>query len=595
MTTLSIDAPFRPFSSSHRCGPLTRLFSKLSEEFLGLSHLDRLYRHVPRFDTEQDFLQHVMRLFNVSLQVNERETQNIPRQGGAIVVANHPFGGFEGVAMAHQLLTIRTDVKVLTTEFLRRVPELQSLFIGVDNLSGSSARRRNGVALREAYRWVKDGGLLVIFPAGEVSHWRPSERAIIDPQWDSVAARIARKTDSPVIPAFFHGYNRMRFQIAGLLHPRLRTLMLAREFIAMRDRTLELNIGKAIPPARFHRLSDEEATVLFRLKCYGLQHVPNPNETLDRAFGLPIASPSSKVVLAAEVASLSRDALLVDGDALQVYCARAADIPNVLQEIGRLREITFRATGEGTGRSRDVDLFDDYYQHLFIWNRQSNEIVGAYRLGLVDEIIQRFGVRGLYTHSLFRYRQRLVDAMSPAIELGRSFVREEYQRSYQPLLLLWKGIGQFVARNPRYRTLFGPVSISSDYETVSRQLLVAFLQSNRYLPELARHVKPRNAFSPRGLGETLSSLALDEPDRLSELLSRIEEDSKGMPILIKQYLKMGGRFIGFNLDQDFNDAVDGLIVVDLAETEVKVLGRYMGRESAEAFLDYHETLDEIAS
>ena len=297
----------------------------------------------------------------------------------------------------------------------------------------------------------------------------------------------------------------------------------------------------------------------------------------------PIAPAEDAALMAAEVEGLPPDRLLGRNGDLQVRYAHAAEIPHLLREIGRLREITFRAAGEGTGRARDIDLFDSYYLHLFVWNGATNELVGAYRLGLADDIVTSFGRRGLYTWSLFRYRRQLLARLGPAIELGRSFVRAEYQRSYSPLLLLWKGIGHFVAAHPRYRVLFGPVSISGDYETTSQQILVEFLRRNNALPELARFVRPRRPFGASGNITPPADL-----DAVSELVSSIEKDGKGIPVLLRQYLKLGGRILGFNVDPQFNNALDGLIMVDLDETDPHVLAKYMGRAEAARFIAYGE-------
>jgi hypothetical protein len=260
-----------------------------------------------------------------------------------------------------------------------------------------------------------------------------------------------------------------------------------------------------------------------------------------------------------------------------------------LQEIGRLREVTFRAVGEGTGKSSDLDMFDSHYLHLFIWNTETAELVGAYRMGLADEILARHGKRGLYTNSLFRYRSQVLRHMNPAIELGRSFVRAEYQKSFSPLMLLWRGVGQFVVRNPRYAVLFGAVSISNRYAQLSRELMVDFLRLHRIDSTLARYVKPRRPFRTRhpAMTEEVNSSHLHNVEELSQMLAQIESDGKGVPILLKQYLKLGGRMLGFNLDDQFGDALDGLVVVDLRRTDVGVLSHYMGEDGAKAFHRYH--------
>jgi putative hemolysin len=315
-----------------------------------------------------------------------------------------------------------------------------------------------------------------------------------------------------------------------------------------------------------------------------------------RASRAPAASAAAvidevpRATLQTEIDALPPDQRLVDRGRFHVYCAHAGQIPWALQEIGRLRELTFRAVGEGTGRCSDIDLFDAFYLHLFVWDAPAASIAGAYRFGLVDQILARHGKRGLYTHSLFKYRTRLLDSLSPAIELGRSFVRAEYQRSYAPLLLLWTGIGQFVERSPQYAVLFGAVSISARYAPASRRLIVEYLSTHSTHPRLAGEVTPRRPFQahPRTAapGGAVST-APHSMDELSRRIAQIEPDGKGVPVLLRQYLHLGGRLLAFNLDQDFADTLDGLIMVDLREVEEAVLARYMGQQGAAAFRAYH--------
>ena len=303
----------------------------------------------------------------------------------------------------------------------------------------------------------------------------------------------------------------------------------------------------------------------------------------------PVVSAIPQALLKAEVEALPAEQGLVASGRFRVQYARAQQIPWCLQEIGRLRELTFREAGEGTGKASDVDLFDAYYLHLFVWDAQAEAIVGAYRMGLTDEILARYGKRGLYTQSLFRYGSRLLHTINPAIELGRSFVRAEYQRSFSALLLLWRGIGRFLLRSPHYAVLFGPVSISSSYAPPSRQLMVEYLKANNIEAELARHVRPRRPFRGRRptLWDEVELANLKDIEDLSRAIARIERDNKGVPILLKQYLKLGGRLLGFNADEQFSDVLDGLIMVDLRASEPRVLARYMGEDGATAFLAHH--------
>jgi len=323
-----------------------------------------------------------------------------------------------------------------------------------------------------------------------------------------------------------------------------------------------------------------------------------PGRRLDEAeiaSPMPIAAAIPCALLKAEIECLPAEQRLVASGNFTVQYARAAQIPWCLQEIGRLRELSFRAAGEGTNKASDIDLFDAYYLHLFVWDAQAEMIVGAYRMGLADEIVERYGRRGLYTQSLFKYGPRLLQTLNPAIELGRSFVRAEYQRSFSPLLLLWRGIGRFILRSPQYAVLFGPVSISNSYAPISRKLMVDYLRTNNSETQLARQVKPRHPFRARRspVWDEVELANLKDIEDLSRAIARIEGDNKGVPILLKQYLKLGGRLLGFNADDQFSDALDGLVMVDLRASEPRVLARYMGEEGAVAFLAHHGTEPEF--
>ncbi len=321
----------------------------------------------------------------------------------------------------------------------------------------------------------------------------------------------------------------------------------------------------------------------------GLSHLKNYKLAGGKDLLEPVINPVDPWVLYAEIEALDTRACLVTSGEYRVYCTHADKIPNVLNELGRLREITFREVGEGTGKAIDLDLFDAYYEHLFIWRGDTQELVGAYRLGRADELHDRFGRKGLYTYSLFKYKKRLLQQINPAIELGRSFVRKEYQRDFQPLSLLWKGIGGYIARNPKYKVLFGPVSISGDYDELSRHILVSFLRANHFMQEFARLVKPRQPVARLSRWVAKSSVTAHSLDDVSRVIAQIEHDNKGMPVLLRQYLKLGGMLLGFNIDKQFNNALDGLIMVDLARADSRVLKRYMGAEAAQAFLEYHNS------
>lgn len=567
------------------------------ERLLGLPDLNDLYAGAWR-PAGAAFPEEALKRLRVSLEIEDADLARVPASGPLVVVANHPFGGVDGLALYALLRRLRPDVKLLGNYLLHRVPELRDTVIPVDPFGGADAIRGSVSGLKTARRWVEAGGCLAVFPAGEVSHLQLATAAIADPAWSPSIARLARRAGAAMLPVHFAGANGALFQLAGLVHPRLRTALLPRELLRRQATTLAVRIGRAVPASRVAAMDDETATALLRARTYVLAPGSRPRARATsaserRRFTRTVAASVPDHRLAAEADALPESCWLGGQGEFRVGLAAAGQIPALLDEIGRLRELTFRAAGEGTGRTRDLDAFDAYYRHLFVWHRGDRAIAGAYRLGLTDEIVAEHGGAGLYTQTLFRYDRRLLDRLSPAIELGRSFVPARYQRDYAPLLLLWKGIGRFVVANPRYRRLFGPVTISHDYSSVSKHLLMAFLEATRRLPDLARLVVPRDP-PPRarrrdeGVVAGRTAFDLDEADAL---IADIEADGRGLPVLLRQYLKLNARLLGWNVDRRFGRALDGLMLVDLVDVPRPLLARYLGKDGAATFLAAHGTGD----
>jgi putative hemolysin len=578
------------FSLRHHLKPAP--VALVLDRLLGLRSLERDYRSIPPSRSPDDFLRHALDRLGVRIDVSDEDLLNLPGSGPAVVVANHPYGGIEGVALALLLRSLRGDVRILANYILGRIPELAELLLLVDPFDTSRSARHNVAAMRAAIRWVTAGGVLVVFPAGEVAHLELRSMSVTDPPWSPKIARIVRRSGAPVVPVYFDGHNGPLFQIAGLIHPFLRTVLLPRQLLKRRGTSLPARVGRPVPSERLRRFNDDLETIEYLRRRTEILAERRPAAEAGsnvpvqpRRNPTPVASisdPLDPEVLADEVAALPAERLLVDEGDRKVLVANAREIPNVLREIGRLRELSFRNVGEGTGRELDLDRFDVGYEHLFVWQAERNEIVGAYRICRTDDTLFREGIGGLYTATLFRYSRRLFEAMGPALELGRSFVRPEYQKSFSSLALLWKGIGRYVLRHPRYTTLFGPVSISADYRLPSQQLIVSFLKQNSYTHDWSRWVRPLTPLKSSGSQRIrIAGRELRHLEDVSALISEIENDHKGVPILLRQYLKLGGRLLGFNVDPNFSNVLDVLLMVDLTRTEERVLTRYLGREGAE--------------
>lgn len=570
------------------------------ERFLYLDQLEQIYEASSALTSDdKDFLTAALEVLEIECDPQPEDLARIPKEGPLVVVANHPFGGVEGIILVNILRRVRPDVKIMANYLLGRMPEMNPYSIYVDPFGTDRSPKQNIRPIKESIEWLKEGHVLAVFPSGEVSHLDLSRRQVRDPVWSETVAGIIRRAKAPVAPIYFAGRNGNLFQLFGLLHPRFRTAMLPHEVLNKRQQRIEARIGRAIPFKRLEGFEDRTGLMGYlRFRTYLLSNRGTHPKEKKRRILKPFRPKDKPIIDAVDPERLQQEivtlrekgGMLMETDDLAVFCGRADELPNILREIGRLREITFRAENEGTGQEIDLDRFDNHYLHLFVWSKVKQEIVGSYRIGMTDEILARHGKKGLYTSTLFRYKRKLLEQMGPSLEMGRSFIRPEYQRNYASLLLLWKGISQLLIRNPRYRNLFGPVSINNDYHSVSRQLLVAFLKINNFEPELAQLVKARNPLQFRPIREWdpetfVTSSPLDVGD-LSEAISEIEKDQKGIPILLKQYLRLGGKLLSFNVDPDFSDVLDGLILVNLDEVDEQIVERFMGKEDGRAFLAY---------
>lgn len=566
----------------------TRAFNRAYADYLGARETAK---GLPLFDF-------VLHRLGLEYRLGGGDLERIPTSGPLFVVANHPYGGLDGLILGSMLQQVRPDTKFLANRLLGRVAGMEERCFFVDIFGGKAAARSNVAALRAALRWLEEGHVLATFPAGEVSHLNWRQMRVVDPVWVENLAPLIRRSRASVLPVFFKGRNRNLFQLAGLVHPRLRTLLLPGELVRGRRCAVEVRIGKPVSAKHLERFeSDRGLMDYLRLRTYILKSRPVADKTRFRwrrrkaRVGEPIMQPLEAALLSTEVEALPEEALLHESAGYAVYVASAGAIPNLLLEIGRLREETFRAVGEGTGTSCDLDRFDADYHHLFVWHREARELVGAYRLGLSDEILPRRGKSGLYTTTLFRFKKGVLDRLDPAIELGRSFVVAKYQRKPLSLGLLWKGIGAFIARNPRYCRLIGPVSISKDYQSMSKKMLVTYLRTHNLDPELASQVRPIHPIRGHGWGwmdrGSFSRTVRDIED-VSALVSEIEAESAGIPVLWRHYLKLNATVLSFNVDPAFNDSLDGLVLVDLRRTEAHVLRKYMGEAGYARFIAHHE-------
>ncbi|MFP6900307.1 MAG: GNAT family N-acyltransferase, partial [Opitutales bacterium] len=491
------------------------------------------------------------------------------------------------------ILKRRPDCKLLANSILEQFEAFRPYLFPVDVLGEENASSNNAFALKGAVRWMRNGGCLAAFPAGQVSNWRWKTRCVSDRAWNPAVAALAKRTNATVVPVFFEGRNSAWFQGAGYLHPRLRTLLLGRELWNRRGTVIRARVGEPLPPSRLKNFTKvEELNDYLRLRVEALRGTAKqPVQRMKETVLEPLAKNPPREDIEREIRNLPKEAELARKGDFVIYSTQASNIPNVMREIGILREVTFRDVGEGTGKSIDLDSFDEYYHQLFGWDEKAREIVGGYRLAVVDEVLRKKGRKGLYVPNLFSVRKSFYKAMGPAVELGRSFIRPEYQRKFALLGLLWRGIGEFLNRQPGCCVLYGPVSISADYAPLSRNLMVRFLRRKKWSSSMARRARAKHSFRGSSLPLALKRWVRDKErsiEEVSAIVSSVEQDGKGVPVLVKHYLKLNGAFVSFSVDPDFGNSLDGLIVVDMRDMGDAHLRRYFGEEGKQRMIEARE-------
>ena len=565
-----------------------RALASALENLLGLKSLARIYDGSPPNLNPFEFLDYALNALGIDIAINEEALlDEIPKTGPVLVVANHPLGGLEGMAIAKVVGKYRPDLRVLTNEILRLIPELASIFIGVNVLS-DNAKVGNVSGIRQVHKHLRRKGAILLFPAGMVSAYEFSHRRVQDRQWNRLAGQLLKKYDCTCTPVYVGGRNSNYFYGAGLVHPRLRTLLLPRQLANKQGFTLPLTIGHAIPSKELRLVQNPVAvTEYLRVATDALQRAKY-RPVFPEANAISEVNYSQSSDELREAVTNMIDLRVVEHDDFEVYFAPYEQLGPVMEQIAIAREKSFRAVGEGTGLSKDSDKFDPLYRHLFLWDKSEGRIAGAYRVGLVDEIVAIHGVEGLYSRSLYKYDDAFIKQLGAAIEMGRSFIHPDYQRRSVSLNLLWRGIGQVLVKMPRYHTLFGSVSISREYSDLARSLIADTMLTNFGAKEFSQLVEPINPLKVMNrvwTGNILAELA--NVKTLSKLIGRCDP-GKVLPVLLRHYLSLNGKLVCFNIHSSFNNSLEGLIIVDVRNIEHKTLSKFFGAEGLKNFLSFHE-------
>ena len=562
---------------------------------LKISTLNAVYNRNKHLN-DVPFLNAILDEFQIKFEIPEEDLKRLPKDGAYITVSNHPLGGIDGILLLKLMLEREPNFKIIANFLLHRIEPLKPYVMPVNPFENHKDAKSSVAGIKETLRHLSEGKPLGIFPAGEVSTYKDDE-LVVDKPWEEGAIKLIKKAQVPVVPIYFHAKNSKLFYLLSKISPTLRTAKLPSELLTQKKRVIKVRIGKPIPVSEQCEYETTEAYSEFlRRKTYMLANsfesteskllsAPSLKLPLPKSSPKQIAHPANYEKILQEVTELRKgDYRLLQSKNYEVFLVTADKIPNVLHEIGRLREITFREVGEGTNESLDLDQYDKYYHHMFLWDEESKRIAGAYRMGLGSDIYKKFGINGFYLHELFRFEPELYDMMSKSIEMGRAFIIKEYQQKPMPLFLLWKGIVHTTLRHPEHRYLIGGVSISNQFSDFSKSLMIEFMKSHYYDPYIAQYIHPKKEYKVK-LKDADKDFVFNETEadlnKFDKIIDEVEPGSLRLPVLIKKYIKQNARVVAFNVDPLFNNAVDGLMYIRIADLPESTVQRLMEEFQAE--------------
>lgn len=539
----------------------------------------------------QEFFDKLLEELNVKYLAFQEDLAKIPKTGPFILVSNHPLGALDGVIMCKILTEIRPDFKVMGNFILTKIKPMEPYVISVNPFEKRKEAYSSMSGMREALKHLSDGGCLGIFPAGEVSNKNNEYNEILDKEWQEPALKLIKKAQVPVVPMYFHAKNSKLFYNVSKIHPDLQTLMIPAEMVNKREKPIKIRIGRPVTPKILNEYeTPKELGEFLRKKVYMMKSYFEDRKSVAeflKVKNLNI-SPKEEVVVQNIIDETPLTEILADRENLrkkdgkmlfsngdyEVYFTKFDEIPAMMREIGRQRELTFRAVGEGTNLPFDLDEYDKHYHHLILWDNVAQKIAGAYRMALGSEVMKNYGIKGFYTNSLFDFDQELQPFFKKVIEMGRAYISLEYQQKPLPLFLLWRGIVHVCLRNPEHKFLMGGVSISNRFSDFSKSLMIEFMRSHYFDPVVAQYVHPKNDYKVY-LSERDKSLFFegldDDLNKFDKLIDDFEPEMR-LPVLIKKYIKQNAKVVAFNVDPNFNDAIDGLMYIrisDLPEGTIK--------------------------
>ncbi|MFA7325458.1 MAG: lysophospholipid acyltransferase family protein [Candidatus Kapaibacterium sp.] len=555
-----------------------RLLERIVDNFLSFKDVNKFLRRTENW-SGIEFIEELFDYIDFSFTTTHKDKQKIPSEGRLIVVANHPLGGLDALSLICGIYEVRQDIKILANEMLTNIEQLNEFIIPVDVFS-KSQKKSTMVAIHKAMIEEK---VLIIFPAGEVSRLRSGK--VMDGDWSKSTISIAKKYGAPILPVFIKAQNSVFFYMVSKLNKRLSTALLPREIFKKAGERISIKIGDIIPSVAISNyMKDKLLIKLLKKHVYRIAKDKKEIFMTEKNVIHPQSQKTIKVEL-----NMSRLLVNID-EKTKLYTTKYQISKNVINEISRLRELTYRKVGEGTGNKSDKDNYDKICDHLILWNNDNIEIIGSYRLGDLSEIIANHGYESIYNHQLYEFSLEFEKVLENTLELGRSFIQQKYWRT-NALDYLWQGIGAYVIERPHIKYMFGAVSLSDSYSELAKNLIVFYYQKwysegvNSYLKAKYPYEIPKLSY--RTVLSTLNGA--DYKEDFINLKKSLSELGYSVPVLLRKYTDLceygGVKFLGFGIDESFNNSIDCVVLLDLDKIKPEFKERYFNNKKLNKIIE----------
>ncbi len=528
---------------------------------LGWKRANKFYDQVKSYNIQQ-FIRAYKKKSRIKHIVPQDHIRRIPKNGSLLIIANHPTGIPDGILILDQVLKVRKDVKIIANQLTYKVDPLKPYTIPVDPYDKSESVRQNALQIRAIFDWLEAGHCVILFPSGDVANYNFKEKCLVEQFWHQTARKIILKHKGAVLPWAIQGKNSHLFYQLGKVHPSIKSALLPREGLKIRRKPMYSHIGFPVKiEGKESLLNDLEA----KIKFMSLRGPVSTEKILDpqNAFQNPVATTQDPNLIFQEISKIQ--SVLAEKGCLMVLLTTKKESPNILNEVGRLREITFRSVGEGTGKERDLDHHDEHFDHLILWDKDNKTIAGSYRLGNGVKLKEIKNYKSII-HEFYHENKGTNMILNESLVLGRAFITDLYQQKPFSLFLLWQGIYKYLEFNTEIKYILGQTSISNNFHPFSQKLIVNHLIKNHANLNLSKYFVAKNTFengSIKMIQDYINTLSCKDFKRLDDMVQNIEMDGQRIPILFRRYIEQNAKVLGINIDPDFQNSIDVLMLTEV--------------------------------